>query len=73
MLLVEAKVHTNSKKFKLEVDKNTFIIHTKSSPENNRANFEIIKELSKRYGSCKIVRGKTSKKKLLEIPVSKII
>ena len=67
-MLVEAKVHTNSKKFKLEVDGDTLIIHTKSPPENNRANSEIVKELSKKYGSCKIVRGLKSKKKILEIP-----
>ncbi|MBR9682897.1 MAG: DUF167 domain-containing protein [Candidatus Aenigmarchaeota archaeon] len=72
-MLVEAKVHTNSKKFKLEIDGNTLIIHTKSPPENNKANSEIVKELTRRYGSCKIVRGKTSKKKLLELPVDKII
>ena len=66
-MLVEAKVHTNSKKFKLESDGNTLIIHTKSPPENSRANSEIVRELSKIYGSCKIVKGIKSKKKLLEI------
>lgn len=71
-MLVEAKVHTNSKKFRMELDRNTLVIHTKSPPENNRANSEIVRELTKRYGSCKIVRGKTSKKKLLEIPVKNL-
>jgi uncharacterized protein (TIGR00251 family) len=65
-------VHTNSKKFKLELDGNTLIIHTKSPPENNKANSEIIKELTKKYGSCKIIRGKTSKKKILDIPIDNL-
>ena len=71
-MLVEAKVHTNSKKFRVELEGDTFVIHTKSPPENNRANSEIIRELTKRYGSCRIVRGKTSKQKLLEIPIKNL-
>ena len=67
-MLVEAKVYANAKKFKLELDKNTLVIYTKSPPENNKANSEIVKELTKRYGSCRIVKGLKSKKKLLEIP-----
>jgi len=43
----------------------------KSAPENNKANVELIKLLSKSFkvpgGSVKIVRGKTSRKKVVEI------
>ena len=69
-MLVQAKVYPRSKRFKIELEGNILHIHTKSPAENNKANSEIIKELTKRYGSCRIVKGAKSKKKILEIPKS---
>ena len=66
-MIIQAKVKTNSKEFKIENKKDLWVIYVKSKPEQNKANLEIIKELSKIYGNCKIVRGQKSSKKTLRI------
>lgn len=38
-----------------------------ASPENNKANEELVKFLNKELGSCKIISGKTSKIKKIKI------
>ncbi len=64
-MIVEVSVVPNSKKF--EIKKNGKIkIHLKSKAENNKANIELIKELSKRYNcEVSIVSGLKSKNKKL--------
>jgi len=66
-LIISAKVHANSKEFKIEKKGDVLEIYVRSPPEDNKANLEIIKELTKKYGSCRIIRGAKSKKKVLEI------
>ena len=66
-MIVQAKIKTNSKEFKIIKKKDHWIIHIRSKPEKNKANLEIIKELSKKYGKCRILKGKKSKNKILEI------
>jgi len=63
MPVIEAKIKPNSSRFKVE-KKDGYIIYCKSSPEQNKANQEIIKELEKLTKTrVKIIRGLTSKKK----------
>ncbi|MBI4019174.1 MAG: DUF167 domain-containing protein [Candidatus Aenigmarchaeota archaeon] len=45
----------------------TWIIHVTEPMENNRANRQIIKELSREYSSVRILRGASSRKKTLEL------
>lgn len=67
-MLISIKVKPNSKEFKIEkIDESNWIVHVRSEPEKNKANIEIIKEISKIYGNCKIVKGLKSKKKVIEI------
>jgi len=65
-MLINVKVKPNSKKFEIK-EGNPWIVFLTESAENNKANIELIKEMSKLYGSCKILKGKKSKLKTLEI------
>jgi len=66
-MIKKAKIKTSSPKFKV-IDKGEYLeIHLKSPPQEGKANLELIKEMTKKYGYCKIIRGKTSKNKILEI------
>ncbi len=59
---------TSQRKNFLEFDeeRGLYIVSVKSPPENNKANMEIIKLVSKRFGKqARIISGKTSKKKLI--------
>ena len=64
-MLVKAKIKPNSKKFKIVDKKGFFEVHVTKPLENNQANLEIIKEFSKKYGKCRIIRGKTTRNKVL--------
>jgi len=54
-------------RFNVEIKGDLMIITVSEPLKNNKANIQIIKELTKRYGSCKIIKGLTSNKKLIEI------
>lgn len=61
---------TNQKKNILEFDKekNCYIAYVKAPPEDNKANIEIIKLVSKQFGKqARIISGKTSKRKLITL------
>ncbi|MBS3125941.1 DUF167 domain-containing protein [Candidatus Woesearchaeota archaeon] len=48
--------------------KNTYLIHLKARPENNKANIELLKFLKKHFRKeVSIVSGFTSKKKIIEL------
>ncbi len=66
-MIITAKVKTNQKKFSIEKKGDVWIISVRSPPEKNRANIEIIRELSKIYGSARIVSGLRSSKKGIEV------
>ncbi|MBT3463945.1 YggU family protein [archaeon] len=63
-------VKPNSSKNELigfDKDKNAYKVNIKASPENNKANIEIIKFFSKlSKKKVKIISGQTSKKKILK-------
>jgi len=65
----EAKIKPNSPEFSIEVSDKA-IISIKSSPENNKANIEIIKELSKLLNAdVRIIKGLKSKNKTLWVSI----
>ncbi len=64
-MLIQAKVKTNQEKFSVSKSNEKWIISVRSAPEQNKANLEIIKELSKQYKSVKIVKGLKSNKKVI--------
>lgn len=66
-MLMAAKVHPKSKEFRIETKPNGLEIWLTEPAEGGKANRELIKEMSKRFGSCRIIKGKTSDKKILEI------
>ncbi|MDD5416501.1 MAG: DUF167 domain-containing protein [Candidatus Aenigmarchaeota archaeon] len=65
-MIIKVKVKPNSKKFSVQ-EGDPWIVSLTEPPENNRANLELIKEMSKLYGSCKIIKGIKSKLKTIEI------
>ena len=66
-MIIKAKVKPNSPNFKVVQKEGYIEVHLRSEPEKGKANAELVKELSKIYGSCKIIRGKTSKNKIIEV------
>ncbi len=66
-MIISAKVKANQKKFSIERKGDVWLISVKSPAEKNKANFEIVKELSKIYGSAKIVAGLKSNKKKIDV------
>ncbi len=66
-MIIKVRVHPNSKKREI-VKGNVWNIYLKSRPENGKANNELIKLIRKELGkNVKIVHGKKSKDKILEI------
>ena len=68
-MILEIKVQPNSKRRKLLfIDRLHCKANLKSSPEDGKANKELIKLLSKYFKvEAKIIKGKTSKNKLVKI------
>ncbi len=67
-MLITVKVKTGSKKFEIAMKDGILHISLTEPAENNRANAELAKEMAKRFGSCKILRGLKSRTKVLELP-----
>ncbi len=66
-MLITARIKTRQKSFKINKKGDIWVISVTSPPEKNKANIEIIKELSKIYGSARIISGLKSDKKKIEI------
>ena len=66
-MLVAVKVHPKSKQFRIEKRGNEIEVWLTEPAEKGKANAELIKELTKRFGKCRVVSGIKSKKKLLEL------
>ena len=65
---LKIKVKPNSKKNKIEKISDYFVIFLKSKAENNKANLELEKYLSKLAGEkVELLIGKTSKTKVVRI------
>jgi len=62
--IIEARVRPSSGKFSIKADKGEITIHTKSPPEGNKANMEIVKELSRLFGmDVRMLQGLKSRRK----------
>jgi len=71
-MIINVKVKPNSSKQEIEnFGGGRYLVYLKSTPENNKANIELINLLSKELGvpsnSIKIKFGQTSDKKIIEI------
>ena len=66
---IEVKVKPHSGKQEIEkISDSKYLAHLKAQLENNKANIELIKLLKKHFKKpAKIVRGKTSRRKVIEI------
>lgn len=66
-MIINAKVRTRQKEFSISKKGDQWTIYVTSPPEANKANMEIVKNLSKIYSSVRIVTGLKSSKKIIEI------
>ena len=66
-MIITAKIKTSQKKFSVEKKGDIWLISVTAPPEKNLANREIIKELSKLYGTARIVSGLKSSRKKIEL------
>ncbi len=69
---IAVRVKTNARKNSVqEVEVGTFVVHTTASPIEGKANAKVIELLAEHFGKPKrcftIVRGETSKGKIVEI------
>ena len=65
---MKVKVKPHSKKSEIiKISEEEYEVLIKSAPEDNKANIELIKKLSKHFKKeVKIVSGKNSRKKVIE-------
>ena len=71
-MIIKVKVYASSGKKKIvKLSDNEYKVYLKAIAENNKANIELIKLLSKYFKTqdIKIIRGKTSSKKEVEINI----
>jgi len=70
-MIIKIKVKPNSSEQKIEESNEIFHVTLKRSAEHNKANVELINLLAKYFNTpvtnIKILRGKTSRNKILEI------
>ncbi|OGY31508.1 MAG: hypothetical protein A3C02_00795 [Candidatus Andersenbacteria bacterium RIFCSPHIGHO2_02_FULL_45_11] len=69
-IYVKAKVHARENRVE-KVDDENLIVHVKEAPEKGKANWAIIELVAEYYDvpttSVRIVTGRTSTKKLMEV------
>lgn len=65
---IKVKVKPNSGKQEIDEKDGVYIVRLKSPPENNKANIELVKLLSRHFGKeVKIKSGFSSRKKIVEV------
>lgn len=68
-MIIKIKVRNGNKP--IEEGSGCIIVYTKEPRENNRANYDVIKQLSKHYGTAnkniRILKGEKSREKIIEI------
>lgn len=68
MTIIEVKVRTSRSEFRVRTDSGRIIIDLTEAPENNKANLELIKMLTKLLKRpVSLVSGNTSRMKKLKI------
>lgn len=65
-MIIKAKVKTGQKKFSV-VRGEEWTVFVKNEAKGNKANMEIIKELSKFYKKVRVLSGAKAKRKILDI------
>ena len=73
-MLINVKVKANARQNSVQkVDENNFVVFTTTTPENGKANKSVVELLSDFFCIAKskitIIRGQTSKNKVIEISV----
>lgn len=71
-VMVLAKIHHGSSVFRLERKGDVLHVWLTEPAEGGKANRQLVKELSRIFGSCRIVRGARSGTKTLDLPVSSL-
>ncbi len=67
-MLIKIKVKTGKPVFMIDKrTSNEWLVNLTSQPEDNKANLELIKELTKLGYAVRILRGSKSKEKLVEL------
>ena len=65
---IKIKVKPNSSQQKIEkISEGEYKVYLKAVPEKGKANLELVKLLKGKFGDVRIVRGKTSKNKIVEV------
>jgi uncharacterized protein (TIGR00251 family) len=59
-------MRTGKAKFNISKGKE-WVVDVKSRAEHGKANSELVRELSKRYGRARIVKGFKSRRKVVEV------
>ena len=67
-MIIKVKVHPNSNKQEIINKENKYEVYLKEKAENNKANLELIKLLSKYFNSkVSIKSGLKSRKKIIKV------
>ena len=70
-MIIKVKASPNSPEERVEEKEGLLHVFLKESPEQNKANIELINLLAKYFntsvGEIKILRGKTSRNKVIEV------
>lgn len=69
-MIVKIKARPNSERLSFELKDGVIRAGLTEPAENNRANLQLVKELTKIFGGCRFVAGKSSKSKAVELPVT---
>ncbi len=70
-MIIDITVVPKSRQFSIVKKDGKIKIHLKSAPENNKANLELVKELSKAMDcQVRIISGLKSKSKKIELSIS---
>lgn len=70
-MIIKIKVHPHSgRKEIIRVDDDSYKVYLKKPAEDNKANIELLKLLKRRFGvEAKIIKGLTSRNKIVEIDI----
>jgi uncharacterized protein (TIGR00251 family) len=67
-MLLNVKVKPNAKESRIEKINDSYVVYVKASPQDNKANIEVVKLLKKYFSKdVIIVRGLKSKNKIVEV------
>ena len=65
-MMISVRVHPNSSSVRIARKGKILHVYLTEPAKDNRANKQLLKVLGKEYGRCRIIRGASSKNKLIE-------